>query len=1397
MKLRLLLLLLAVATVGTLVRLTRFNAALTPEGLLEQARTELVRADTRLDAYESAETRPERKPDPPNYDTVLRTLDRAAELAAEGDERAVQREILYQRAATFRHRWDYSARTTQVVHAATDLEAALRTAEDWLDAFAPNDQRVLALATRCALDLGLPADALSFLARVDELPSSPGAVPLLMGEAHAALAANELGQLEDVLGHRFSRREAGDTFALAREAAARPLGDPQRIALLDRILADVPSALADEVRARIDAATARLELAINAYATALEDTPSGVAVHGLQRILRDARAFQRAIDLGRLALSRSDLSERSLVWGETMRAMVDAGRVAEARREIDEVFWRGEWFDFDVFDTPELHDFCRFLHRIEAWIGLSPCGQKLIERYAVVPENTSQRGEAHFFKGVASSHSANPGRILFNLGNVPTTGVETIPGMRVELWNAYAKCYAHLGDTRAQRAALRRVEALTEVFPTDPRVRRAAGEAWLEHGRIQSEEELWYAAEDQLARALCLLPERADEIRPLWEDVGARSIRAHGRNVDRVKRNPSQRDSLGSFPSMEAYEACVRARANLDLGRTVDVGLLLQPVLETYPGLPMALHALAEAEVLRGRYDAGVEAELSIAALGYSPVDDASALLARVPPSALTGDQIRRWMLLDPAAGGLERVVSELERTGDRARLARFVEARPPSDAKPEQRVRIAIACSRLGLFDDAYRWINSMRAETPAVGANAGVAMRAAIVSSESDGHRHKIENFTEKLLECPNIDDPEFPLAADALLAIGEVERATALLANARPNGAAARGDVLLRSAVAQLIAGNASRPGAREAFERCAGMRADASAEFGSLLLAIEAGNRSEVKRLAAALVPTSLFETAADRALLTAFAGDPHAALDALLAAAAGPQPDARAAMLTTAALRRLAPFVPERPLGDELGGTPRVGADAPWGAVDPNLSAALLLATRLRPFAPWVLAIVERLAPAVRDTPNAAQLRALAWESLGRGDLAQAELAAWTTSADNPDLWRMRKRLVANRSGASFGGDFDRLLRERYGNVGAAGLAPAEVARVRVQEHLERGADGAATRAVEEGRRQAPHDFYLALMQARLAARAATDLRGALDLYDGLVESHRDAFAPYVDEFVSLLRTARTSGALSIEAEWAALDALEAAYPRNASLPRILATLRINTAEQTRDWGLQRAWNHLERFRQRTRPSSIDALTPGEAEAWWRLIKRYDPARAERFALQELNANPASAELWGVWCEALVTVGKREQALAAYETILALAESPTLRRGYALLRLDLGLPSDEDASRMLADASDVDQELAMRCAFALMQGEGERADEARRIARELWADRDRNDLPLSPFARRLALGLAESAPDEALAVLDGAIDETRDPLEALTLRATRHLLTLAEAPVAEVAESTDG
>jgi len=1359
LKLRVFLVLLAGGMVALLIQLSRLHANATPERLLELARDELEREE-------------------PDYDAAFRRVQRGVALAQELGAPELLREFALTRLHLHRNRWDRALTIPGQPQGTGDLEQVIELSRRFLEQFGNDDREVLELAARCSIDANLSKDALVFVRRLETVGRLGPAENLLRARAHTLAAEEELAELPRILEKRMSTGEAKRTYSIVREAAARPLDHPQRVAALDRLETKLPAEIASEVLERISTSSGHLSLASSYYQLVLRDEPSGRAVVGLQNILIDAQAHQKAVDLARLALARPDLVDEDLVIRSTVRCLLDSGRVKEAELLVDELLGAEEaGLDYALLPQDDLYSWCVLFLRLESWNPLFTASQAILKRNEEAKTEIDERqDEARFYTGLAASYLKHWYWTEAALTRVPSDGRELYPGMHMELHEALARAANAPRQRRERRALLvEATRAMPEVLEND-RLRRTAGRAWFDLGKLLDDEQDPINAEHALTQALRFLPEERGSIEPLWEEVGERALVARGRTVRAVRWAPWSKDERGNYPPMGPWEACMRADSGLRSGQNVlDVTTLLQPILQKYPGFPRALQALARTEVLRDRHDRAILAELDLAESGQI---HASGLqfLRTLPRDRFTGSQIRRWLSFDPLGAGFEGFLDGLSRDG---RLGLLVEtvlrAQRADDLTEGQALRAAQVCEEQGRPDLSHRLLMQLPPESALYARNADLALRVALRVSDLSNAPKSVHDMAAR------IDELADPLelrharglvhAADLALTTPFFDPLALVLDKALQAQRDDRGSLLIRLALVELRRERWDE--ALEAIDRAEAYLDDDSALVARLLLELDRGDAPGAVQEAEALLRSSFANSPMRRALLTAIAGDFVSSQDALgqVPATGTPQLPYLQALLR-----------------------PRDGTDParfvdPWSTLDLPVIAALFLATDTEDFASWGLSTLARLPDEARNSPTGTLLGALAWYRLGERDRAEQLLRASAEQEGEQAHWALLERLLRDRVKREVPGtrgpaytSLLQLLSERMARFGRDGIPPVEAIMIDALMAID---DEARVRAIlEQGTREHPDSFLLALELARVLDRPGQRLL-ALEHYERLFLAHYRASRPFVPEVVRLLRETLVAKELAPEAVWAQLDAFEALFPDEPSLPRELATMRLGLHGQKLDWSVQRAWDRLDRFRERTGNRPIESLRAGETEQWAALYQRFDPERAEAFARTELDQDPSSLALWKVWCDTLVGIDRRERALGVYDALVSVVPAPELQSARSVLRIDLGLPPGREAAMLLADEKgrERDPALALRCAIALLaRGGGDQAL-AHEWAFTLWEDRARRNLSPSPSGRQLALAIAGSDPERALAILDEVTREVRDPLEKVLLNATRHLIAL--------------
>lgn len=1419
---------LVVVALTTLVTLTQL-------WIRGEARTAATMLDSARERWRDLD------PDEGDFDGALRELELALGLARQEGDREIEREILLERVRVHLYRESYDLALEESDHLLTDFdgddpEVLLLAADSALGAGKPETTIFY-------------ADHL-----LEVAPDDPDIVIRIgQAEAQLAdLALSQLDdRLEQELADEPARLAAD---AARRAAAHPPGTLLRHAALEDLYSHLSSPALDREALESVDLASKHLLAASQAFVARLRYAADGQAVSGLQAILLRSGAVEEAADLGRLALEMRRLSSRTTVLIRTAMALDTLDRGDQAKSLIEEVqrTLRSGTIAPRTLSDDELYDWCLLLYRLELWDELMTSAQLLsnreVKRQRDEPDAADgdpRAAMSEFFMGVAQTHlnqARGARRHLKNYQDAQTR--EAFPGVQLQTWLANAETARRLGRGPQERFALIQATKSLEDDIDDPALANIAGEAWFRLGEFQLSENDVMRAERSLAHAVRLLPRRRDEVEGRWKEAGEAAIAARSNNRFLGVVNPK----------VAPYQTCMRARSRVEEDSLDDAVFIVERVLDNYPGLPLALEIEADAEFRRQHYDHAIDALLELAEKGFYEPQELELLdeipfeefsggqlirwmlfdprsaglvsvareLERSGRTSLALQTLRAYSPKDMDSGELAFFARLLANAGEWDRCGQLLQHIPPEDPLTAS---VAVLAVRAALETDPRGSAGAilplvLQMYTPSIDPQdpeLAATIDLMLTRGEVGAARTILETVDARTsAPAPPLEEPV--AVAEPVPGAEPVPDAEPTIEGdlaAEPPPAAPSREVLIRLAIVHTILHDDAE--AAEALERAEPFFEGDEASIGWLVRAADARDFEQLLAIASELYDGPFNSNDLRRALLTTIE-NPAAGLRQLrdlrghdddprrifaLEVAehwipgATDEPDAAEADEETG--------IEPAPAEDELA-RPEVAAD------DGRFLLPLVLALESRPWSAWTLDRLAHVPAELADGPAARLLEAYAEIELGDLDRADEKLVALL--AEHPDqrtAWLLREDIAEAREAdadrrsapvARIEDDAERGARlresqtflelrlQRLDAIGPLDTPPREIALARAFEARRADRPEEARSILETALSDEPDDFALRRELARLLSVPGNRV-AALDEYNRLFNVDTPRTAEVLPEVLALLRSARRDGEISDGVWWAELEALESQFPAEPAVARELAERTIASAAEDRlDWGVEQAWDHLDRFRQRTRYVPVESLRPGEAEAWSELYRRYDPDRAVDFAYAELTANPMSPDLWRAWCEGLAAAGRREEAVRAYKAILAVVPEPGLLKSFALLQADrFDDPSAIRAAlggvELFLDRHTTDPDLVFRRGLSLLGGTQAGKRRGLRDMNAVWQARQTNGIDRASIGRRYAITLHHEG-YEMLAqnVLREAYLEERDPLQIDVLRAVAHLIHLA-------------
>lgn len=1350
-KTRWLLLLTALATLGSMTWMW-FESETRTAGTLLSA------AEERLDRTK------------PDYDTGLRELGLALQMARESDDRDLMIAILKRRVGVYDRRW------------AWDL--SLQDCEYALHELAPDDPYFLDMAVSAAIGLDDLETALMYsrqLERVDRSGASQGA----LGRVRRLMGERTLDELRALLEDSLGDQAAKDVYASIRRLVAMPARSSQRFAEMDRLRAlFVPLGESQEFARLTERATNHFDKAREGVIEALEYYPSDFAVSTLLELFLQAGRPDLASDVAEVALlsARIPGPQRSVLAG--MQACLDIERPDRAREMFHTVRDANDsaLLNFWLMAPQDLPAWCRVLTGIEDWGQLGFAANSFANRLQVIPRDQIGGQVVRFYMAWSDYKQGRsqwvPGHLDAFLGD--RSRPQPIPSAQTEAWLAIADIGASTNDKATE---LRGLTGLVSDIPSridSPQLRRRVGNACRRLAMLRHNDGDHIQAEVAMAHALRLLPEGYSQLAPMWREFGELAIAAHGRRFLDDEGNPT-----AFTPPRDAgpYEQWLFAQHFTDFGRYLRAMTMIESLLRRYPGLPPVLELGRRTCELSGDLsgEAQMLAELAIQGLAD---EDAMRRLRSIPWELVPAETRLRWTRSAPRTASLVDVARQLVADGD-SELA-LDALRQPSDEPPtgEALALWAEIAADQGRWPEAYGVLDRMKRWDPAFGAAVGLAVEIASKVPPFRNNADPLGAMLEKVMAANEPDLEGLLEASGTLLSRGQLEPAARLLAFLDAQNSPLTGRVVLRAAAVELAAGR--RDSALEYIERADPFFDDGETGVGRLVLGVDSLDWRGVFEEAYRLSQGRFAEGRPYRqALLLGLQSKYAAALVALEEVLASePSPDPLHE-LSRAALRTLEQGAPQ----DDLDADTRTLLGVQDAERDPRVVLAWLLALESPHWSAWVSSSLRELPDELGLTAWPSYLDAAATYRLGDAQGAYARLTEMVQQEPRvPFAWFLMERIETERAGNDeTAPELLSLRADRIRAAGSEGLSPVQIAVVLAHTLELIGQRDRAIQVLQRALDEHPDDLALAVHVARKLVEADR-LVPAIDAYNALLDDTEPPSGyDLVPEYLDLLRTAAARDEISVGAWWALLEALEAQRPEDPSVVREIARRMVETADDRSDHGVGRAWDLLARYRSRTRYRPIEELRHGEAQRWFDLFADYDAGHALEFARSELEVRPNSPAMWSLSAQALRINGRLSEALDEFGTILAIVPDPDIERRMAGLLAELGRDRDRIEALLGRDKNKRADPFADYLLARLdLEGSPVQREHAIRLLTAMWIkpegtseDVDRKDL-----GRTLALGLLmRGDPKDARAASKVILDTMAlcdDPLEIDYFVALGHL-----------------
>lgn len=1306
-----------------------------------------------------------------NADLAFRQLDFALRGAEAAEDRALVVEVLKARGRLF-------AQLGSMPRARQDYEEVLRR-------YQPDDlESQLALAD-VLLELGEDKEASK---RIDQvLARTPEHGPALAIRAqldlrYANAALDEAKRLVELSLPPADREDANATIT---RAAALPREDTRRMRLLDGLRSHFPTneeRLLQNVLETLDSATTYHEDARDSLVRSFQGGATQTTlIHYYDLLIRSGR-FPLALEFALASLANPAYPPRPDFLLRTLQLFESNGQPHMALEVVADHLGGN-------MPGPAFYErWCRLLYQAERWEDLI-----IVATGFASAGNADQRRQAFCYVGLAQVALGRYEEAQVALRPfLSTQPPEPFPGALALGWRKLAECYREEGLTEEEAGALRMAAAKGRGRMEDE------GELWMrlfeigdaKVGAERSPTELLGI----LTWAMCVDPERIDELMPRWHELGKRNL-----EVDRIDLRDVFEEMMetGTFtaPSgagpYELYEL-----AQLFAARANHPGVIqcCNALLLTYPGFRPAEELLIDARSALGD-TAGILRLLSVRMSREGATPELVERIAALGPGVVGPEQRMILMRADPGGYARRLMLEELERRGETARMVDALLALPEDQLTDEDRLRAARFLLDLG-HGEELGVVLELLGDDPQLQARAsGLRLFAALDALDWDAFDFEMAFVRE----AEELDREALFAVLEELVALGQAQRAhdLALWLDGRPT---------LRTPLVVLRASQAARllrdrVGAEQALMRAEAALTDGAPEIGFLLDSVAAAEWERLPERVAELRASGFLASDLTSVILDALAEDFGGAA-ARLADGAARMPDEPSWALARAAVAEL--------MGIELDDSVLPGTSAAIdhqtvlavrGSAgderDPREVLALLLAGEHAAWRPWALAESE-----AHTDPDSAPLwhgYLAAREWLRRGEPARARAHAeelvtgWPEFSAGWDLLEQADQAQLRRvAGYPLQFPLDEPTLVRWRQREALGAMPGDPATEHWMAALEAERNGdreLALSAISRAIDLAPDDVRFRMTAARQYA-LGQDWSPSLLAMDAAIRNADEGTRLAVAERALELHRwilEDPPGAAVLSEVAKQREALSNRFATDPLVTVERARTDLSSWTTTPDRGLAAALRRMQRLRANTNGVPLEELRPGSTRIWFEFLLQLDPRAAQVFASQELRLRPADADLWRMLAEASETNLARTAAVDLREFLQQSLPSPVDAR--ALVRLRAAGGDDLDGFERAYTAvlvqnglSEPDDDLRLQRARFLLESGKLGWPEARTRLEELWRDHAKRFLapvvePRSEDAIETPEPLFGSAQSEPVSSGDWLI-ETGDADAARTLEIGR-------------------
>jgi tetratricopeptide (TPR) repeat protein len=638
-------------------------------------------------------------------------------------------------------------------------------------------------------------NALNLVKSILDRNPRDGSAWMRSGEIHRAKADIPLASARDLIGSRHVADEALRAEEELDRLAAMDPSDPRRPAAGHALAARFE--MGDEDRSlRIlrlaDAAARENAQARTAFATSLavkdpRANPSR-ALSNIIELLDRAGRSEDAAEVGacgtRMMQARGDAAALGM-FVDVLEKLGRTGYACDVAKRL--VRSRG------TIPVDRLLKLTKLFYANERWADLAVATGLLMQE-----GGTPEAQQAGYYSAMAQVHQGQYSTGLYALQRfLASTTPEPFEGARADAWKMVARAARRLRLADLEREALDTAIRLDRAGSGEEMLRMAGILAVSAHGGYRR-------PETQLALAMNALPERTEELLPMWTRYGQKSLEEVGLSAADVLTNDNWNRVLSGGSDASVYELYTVGRVLVYLGQAARAEFFVKKIRilvpNFVPGLDLwirtmqKLHRKADlADALLLRMDlAGTDAETR-------------RVLATLSPRTLSAERRIEFMTADPEGFGRREVARGFLGRGRPDLVLDVLGGSEEPNDLPEAREILAAANLALGRPQEAYAALltegDDSGSRTPATATGTELFARAALLS----GHRKALEIAVTRTARSLVPRRSAWLRLSDLMISHGAIEAARPLVRRLDTSPRTRGGDVLLRLGWIQLLSGD----------------------------------------------------------------------------------------------------------------------------------------------------------------------------------------------------------------------------------------------------------------------------------------------------------------------------------------------------------------------------------------------------------------------------------------------------------------------------------------------------------------------------------------------------------------------------------------------------------------